>query len=103
MTNRTFIYTYILYTFIYKMKSILHYPTLKTVLEVERILKNAELVLTKEEIKRRLPMKIMHQTLSLILNYLEERGMVLQGNKGILWIYNPSKKLNKAIEEGLEI
>lgn len=85
------------------MKSILHYPTLKTVLEVERILKNAELVLTKEEIKRRLPMKIMHQTLSLILNYLEERGMVLQGNKGILWIYNPSKKLNKAIEEGLEI
>ena len=85
------------------MKSILHYPTLKTVLEVEKILKNAELVLTKEEIKRRLPMKIMHQTLSLILNYLEERGMVLQGNKGILWIYNPSKKLNKAIEEGLEI
>ncbi|MBU4308754.1 MAG: hypothetical protein KJ566_03090 [Nanoarchaeota archaeon] len=85
------------------MKQILHYPTLKTVLAVEKVLQNAELVLPKEEIKRRLPMKIMHQTLNLILNYLEERGMVLQGDKGVLWIYNPSGKLQKAIEEGFEI
>jgi len=85
------------------MKQILHYPTLKTVLAVEKVLQNAELVLPKEEIKRRLPMKIMHQTLNLILNYLEERGMVLQGDKGVLWIYNPSSKLQKAIEEGFEI
>jgi len=85
------------------MKSVLHYPTLKTVLEVEKTLKNAELVLTKEEIKRRLPMKIMHQTLNLILNYLEERGIVLQGDKGVLWIYTPSEELNKRIEQGMEI
>lgn len=84
-------------------KQILHYPTLKTVLEIEKVLKNAELTLNKEEIKRRLPTKIMHQTLNLILEYLENRGMILQGEKGILWIYNPSKKLKKAIEEGFEI
>ena len=85
------------------MKSVLHYPTLKTVLEVEKTLKNAELVLTKEEIKRRLPMKIMHQTLNLILNYLEERGMVLQGDKGVLWIYTSSKKLKKEMAKGTEV
>jgi len=85
------------------MKSILHYPTLKTVLEVEKVLKNAELILTKEEIKRRLPMKIMHQTLSLILDYLEERGMVLQGSKGVLWIYTSGKKLKKEMARGTEV
>jgi hypothetical protein len=85
------------------MKSILHYPTLKTVLAVEKVLKEAELVLPKEEIKRRLPMKIMHQTLNLILNYLEDRGIVLQGKKGVLWIYTPKEELDKRIQEGLEV
>ena len=84
-------------------KNILHYPTLKTVLAVEKVLKEAELVLPKEEIKRRLPMKIMHQTLNLILNYLEERGMILQGTKGVLWVYTPRKELDKMIEGGMEI
>jgi len=84
-------------------KNILHYPTLRTVLAVEKVLKKAEMVLPKEEIKRRLSMKIMHQTLNLILDYLEERGMVLQGDKGVLWIYTSSKKLNKRIAEGLEV
>lgn len=82
---------------------ILHYPTLKTVLAVEDVLKNAELPLNKEEIKRRLPVKIMHQTLNLILNYLENRGMILQGEKGVLWIYCPSEKLNKRIKQGIEL
>jgi hypothetical protein len=85
------------------MKQILHYPTLKTVLAVEKVLKDAELVLPKEEIKRRLPMKIMHQTLNLILNYLEDRGMVIQGEKGVLWIYVSNDKLNERIKKGLEI
>ena len=85
------------------MKSILHYPTLKTVLAVEKVLKEAELVLPKEEIKRRLPMKIMHQTLNLILNYLEDRGMVLQGKKGVLWIYTSSKELDKLKAGGTRV
>jgi hypothetical protein len=85
------------------MKSIIHYPTLRTVLAVEKVLKEAELILPKEEIKRRLPMKIMHQTLNIILNYLEDRGMVLQGKKGVLWIYTSSKELKKMIEMGTEI
>jgi hypothetical protein len=87
----------------YTMKSIIHYPTLRTVLAVEKVLKEAELVLPKEEIKRRLPMKIMHQTLNLILNYLEDRGMILQGKKGVLWIYTSREELDKRIAEGFEI
>lgn len=100
--SNLYIYLYNIYLYM-KQKNILHYPTLKTVLEVEKVLRNAELVLPKEEIKRRLPMKIMHQTLNLILDYLEERGMVLQGDKGVLWVWTPSDKLDKMIKEGLEV
>ena len=70
---------------------------------IERILKEADTVIDREEIKRRLPVKIMHQTLNLILSYLESRGLIVDGHKGILWIYNPSPKLKREMEKGREI
>ena len=84
-------------------KQTIHYPNLKTMLVVEKTLRNAETMINREELKRKLPMKIMHQTLNLILRYFEKRGMIIDSREGILWIYNPSPKLKKAIEEGREI
>jgi len=81
---------------------VIHYPSLKTVLMVEDVLKSADNLLTREELKVKLPRKVMHQTLNLILEYLEESGKILDGRKGILWIYNPSLKLDKAMKEGVE-
>lgn len=86
-----------------KKRNPIHYPSLRTMLEVEKVLRNTETTISREELKRRLPFKIMHQTLNLILLYLEEKGMILDGKKGILWIYNPSPKLKKAIEKGVEV
>jgi hypothetical protein len=85
------------------MEQIIHYPSLKTMLMVEKILRNAETMINREEIKRRIPNKIMHQTLNIILKYFENRGLIIDGDKGILWIYNPSKKLKDAIKRGREI
>ncbi|MBI2451721.1 hypothetical protein HYV50_01425 [Candidatus Pacearchaeota archaeon] len=85
------------------MEQIIHYPSLKTMLMVERILRAADTMLNREELKRRLPNKIMHQTLNLILEYMENRGLIIDGHKGILWIYNPSPKLRRAIEKGREV
>jgi len=82
---------------------VIHYPNLKTVLMVEDTLKNANNLMTREELKSKVPTKIMHQTLNLILRYLEESGKILDGRKGILWIYNPSQKLDRAIKEGVEL
>lgn len=70
---------------------------------IEKVLKDADTMIDREELKRRLPVKIMHQTLNLILLYLEEKGMIIDSHKGILWIYNPSPKLRKAIEKAKEI
>ncbi|MEK6918938.1 MAG: hypothetical protein AABW73_02770 [Nanoarchaeota archaeon] len=88
---------------LYKDKEIIHYPSLRTMLMIETTLKSAERTIDREELKRRLPSKIMHQTLNVALNYLEERGMIIDGHKGILWIYNPSPKLKKAIDKAREI
>jgi len=82
---------------------VIHYPSLKTVLMVEDTLKKANNLINREELKRKLPTKVMHQTLNLILKYLEDSGKILDGRKGILWIYNPSTKLDKAIAEGVEL
>ena len=82
---------------------IIHYPSLKTVLMVEDTLKKANKLMNREDLKRKLPTKIMHQTLNLILQYLEDSGKIIDGRKGILWIYNPSTKLDKAIREGIEL
>ena len=84
-------------------KQAIHYPNLRTILAVEKILKESETMINREELKRRLPMKIMHQTLNLILNYLEKHGMIVDSREGILWIYNPSPKLKREIEKGREI
>ena len=88
---------------IYNEKEIIHYPSLRTMLMVEKTLRKADTMIDREELKRRLPSKIMHQTLNLILKYLEEKGMIIDSRKGILWIYNPSPKLRKAIENAREI
>jgi len=82
---------------------VIHYPNLKTVLMVENVLKKANQLMTREELKKKLPAQIMHQTLNVILEYLEDSGKIIDGRKGILWIYNPSPKLERAIRKGTEI
>lgn len=85
------------------MKQIIHYPSLKTMLMVEKVLREAEVMIGREELKKRLPNKVMHQTLNLILEYMENRGLIVDSHKGILWIYNPSDKLKRELEKGREV
>ncbi|HLC55463.1 MAG TPA: hypothetical protein VJJ75_02925 [Candidatus Nanoarchaeia archaeon] len=85
------------------MQEVIHYPNLKTMLMVEKVLKDAETTLTREEIKKLLPTKIMHQTLNVILDYMEQRGLILDGHKGVLWTHNDSPRLREAIIRGTEI
>lgn len=83
-------------------QEVLHYPRLDTVLMVEEVIKNAEVAISKSELQRRLPKQIMRQTLNVILDYLEERGVVMIGNKGVLWVYNESPKMKKLLESSIE-
>jgi hypothetical protein len=85
------------------MHEVLHYPSLKTVLMVEEILKKSSKMLRREQIKKRLPKKIMHQTLNVVLEYLEGSGRILDTRKGVVWIHNPSNRLDKAIKDGIRL
>ena len=85
------------------LESVGHSPTLNTVLMVEDTLKDAGQVITIAEIKRRLPKKIMHQTLITVLDYLQISGKIIIGTKGILWVYADKKELDELIKRGTEI
>jgi len=80
-------------------QKILHYPNLKTVLMVEKTLKNAGQLMTKKELNEELENKIMWQTMEVILKYLEESGKIIVGKKGILWIYNENPLMKKLKSE----
>ncbi len=82
---------------------VLHYPSLRTVLMIEDVLKKSNLAMTREQLKKKLGKKVMHQTLNVVLKYLEDSGKILDGRKGIVWIHNESPKLDKAIREGLKV
>jgi len=82
------------------MEQIIHYPSLKTILMVERVLRTTEVMINREELKRRLPNKIMHQTLNIILDYMHKRGLITDNSNGLLWVYNPSPKLKREINKG---
>lgn len=85
------------------MEKVGHSPTLSTVIMVEDILKEAQEVIKIAEIKRRLPKKIMHQTLITILDYLQMSGKIIIGTKGVLWVYTEKKELEELIKKGTEI
>ena len=81
-----------------------HSPTLNTVLMVETVLKKMdESVITVAELKRNLPKQVNHNTLMVILEYLENSNKIAVTLKGITWIHNTNPKLREAIARGMEI
>ncbi len=80
-----------------------HSPTLNTVLMVEEVLKKSGELITLAELKRKLPKKVMHQTLVHILDYLQLSGKIVIGTKGILWVFTERKELEALIKKGIEV
>ena len=75
----------------------LHYPRLDTVMMVEETLKKSREYPNKRQLWMALPRKMMYQTFSLILDYLEDSGKVAIDKDGsILWIHNP-KLLERSV------
>jgi hypothetical protein len=81
-----------------------HSPTLNTVLMVEHTLQNMnESIIKISELKKQLPKQINHNTLMIILAYLEASNKIAVSLKGITWIHNTNSRLQKAISKGLEL
>ncbi len=81
------------------VERIIHSPTLSTVLMVEETLRKQDGPVSIERLKRALPKKVMDQSLRIILAYLEGKGSILIGPKGISWIANDNPKFLKMIKK----
>lgn len=89
---------------IVKKQEVEHWPTLNTVMMVEGTLKKMnESVISIADLKRKLPRQVNHNTLMIILHYLEESNKIAVTLRGITWIYNPNPKLRLALNKGLEL
>ena len=73
-------------------KEVVHYPTLKTILAIEEVVKKANNPVSRNQILARLQTGVMRSTLNLALDYMEKRGMVFETKKGFIWTFNPSVK-----------
>ncbi len=86
-----------------QIQEVVHYPTLKTVMAIEDVVRNADVAVSRNQILEQLPTKVMRSTLNVALDYLEKKGVVLETKNGFIWTFNPNKKLAHAEQKGLEI
>ena len=84
-------------------RGVLHYPTLKTVLAIENVLKESNVPLNKEGIKSKLETKIHHMTLNLVIAYLEDSGKIFIGKDGISWTFNENPKFQQLVNNAIRV
>jgi hypothetical protein len=84
------------------MTTIIHYPTLDSILMVEEALQHMNYP-KKTELWKALPKKMMYQTFCLIIDYLEQSGKLLIDIDGrIVWTWNP-QLLKKIRSSGVKL
>ena len=67
-----------------------HSPNLDTVLMVESFIREHSGEYKKRALWENLPKKMMYQTFSTIISYLQDSGKIAtDADKKICWIYNP--------------
>ncbi len=86
-----------------KQTTILHSPTLGSVIMVEKTIQKYSQECGKYQLWKKLPKKMMYQTFQIILDYLEQSGKIMIDKDGcILWTYNP-ERIRRLVKEGLII
>lgn len=86
-----------------EQKTILHSPTLESVIMVEKTIRKHSQECGKYQLWKKLPKKMMYQTFLVILDYLSESGKILIDKDGcIIWIWDP-EGIKKLISKGLTV
>jgi len=95
-------YIYLYKTVINMQKTILHSPTLESILMVEKAAKKYSGMYGKYQLWNKLPKKMMYQTFQTIIDYLQESNKIIIEDNKIIWIWDP-EGIRKLIEKGLVI
>lgn len=71
---------------------------------VEDFLKeNSDMPLKVSQVSEKLPKKVMHSTLKVVLVYLWKSGKIIYGPRGVQWIYSEPEHLKKMMNDSVEI
>jgi len=86
-----------------KQTSILHSPTLESVISVEKVIQKHSQECGKYQVWQKLPKKMMYQTFQVILQYLEESGKIIIDKEGIIiWTHDP-QGIRKILQSGVKL
>ena len=86
-----------------KQATVLHSPTLDSVIMVEKIAQKFSQECGKYQLWKRLPKKMMYQTFQVILDYLEKSGKIMIDKEGcVIWTYNP-KMIKQILSSGVKL
>jgi hypothetical protein len=78
----------------------IHQPTFPTIRMVERTIKKRPYIKSRNQLFRKTPKKIMPQTLTTILQYLQESKKVTVNNdSSIVWIFPDSYEIKKPLKK----
>ncbi len=89
--------------YIMKQLTVLHSPTLESVLMVEKTIEKYSQECGRYQLWKKLPRKMMYQAFQVILDYLEQSGKIIIDNEGcIMWIFNP-QRIKRLIQEDLMV
>ena len=81
--------------------TVLHSPTLESVLMVEKVAKEYSGDLGKYQLWKKLPRKMMYQTFQSILDYLVESNKIIIDRDGkVIWIWDP-EGVKKILQKNL--
>lgn len=84
-------------------KTILHSPTLESVIMVEESIQKYTQECGKYQLWKKLPKKMMYQTFTVILNYLEKSGKIIIDEDGcIIWTHDP-EGIRKILAKGVKL
>jgi len=83
--------------------TILHSPTLDSVIMVERIIQKHSQEYGRYQLWKKLPKKMMYQTFKVILDYLEKSGKIMIDKDGcVIWTYDP-EGMKKIMKTGVKL
>ncbi|MEK6967520.1 MAG: hypothetical protein AABX51_02735 [Nanoarchaeota archaeon] len=83
-----------------KKPKIAHSPTLDTILMVEETIKKAKGVISVADLKRSLKRKVNHNTLKVVLAYLQNSGKIEFTPNGIVWIFMSKEDISGILGTG---
>lgn len=83
--------------------NVLHEPTLKTVMMVERAILDAKDYPTRMELWKGLPKKTQYQTFQRVLEYLEASGKIVFSSSNIVYTGVNNAKLRALLESSIRV